>query len=1265
MDKPFWVHMNNLHELTKQLDVLTWNSRSVLNALIRSAMAAGSSNGFTVNRAGESLVLAKEDIYRISNFYEKWESLGFPTGETFDELLTQENECYGSGALVTDALVKHAKVMWKDLSNKDNGNDYWITRIKTTENPKWFTNTAPIPLNIRTPIYDENLSTKTYDSYETYLFPSSYYSVDTLGYLGDGTAHTAGGYRWNFDVSDMFKVSADRVLLGNQDDTTINKISSLYKTTSPKYILEGGTNCGAFDMNAVSYGRSNMANGSNSVALGGTSNQVVKYNSGIFCGINNIVASTYSAVCGGSYNMIGSGSDSFAANSHNFVGGYGYEFSRMIPSSETETECPENYTIPGTNCTYNKAAPTGSIDGINLTASQIYISQNIVQKALCGTSQRTSAGYRAAPISPFDFKVNDTVMLYGISINGSNSSSKACSSVLANVVDIKMHTEKKGVVAVNNVDIPLGYIVTIDKDFTVSTFTDLGRDNISRGYICRAAAYNYPKIYTTNTRIEYVTYATTDSTVLGYNNISAGAAQTVVGSSNIELLRPRFIVGSGTSYIGDDELFRRNSFVSSPNYTYATTSRYIVSGVSTITTASMHGDKDYQANREYDEDFMHGIEKYKGFYAYCKDSTDNDETRAVLRVFNEKSVLAIGNNGLVLYEPLRDNGNNQTRTVWNELYSTHGSIAIHSGSNIVSVDQDEDNNWEKFYTKFVRQSSVPGYDNTITIWGNDRVGIHGRNMQLHANETTGYIYVNAYALKIRANTRLSLTAQPTDDGIQAYDMSGNIRIDTLIDSGHFYVTKRGMSSDVDLSQAVQNNLFNNYHAFISSKLLNKDSTGKNYDVAELLLPGNLTANCNRSARGMTSVIPHPIVISAQVSKPIGANAQTSRDKMDLGITTNGGYLYEQLAYLSDIQNSVGTQVLPNASILAYCQSSSVNGTYYDTATDVATYMYAYTNDPYLRSLNSSDAKFHATSTPYNVTETDNHNGKIIRANSLDKNAGLLTRCLDSANQPTVYLLDGVALNPCMTITGYGTDEKCIGVSYLAFGASTTRDNTASGTYATKVYIPNLANSYAGNIYRALCTSKFSSGLYNNVAPVDLCDIWGTVITDSNGNTAEWKPLLQNFHAVYSGGTLSIDFQLCWSNFSNKMLPVQGSEDAIKGICVNDSITPTTLYSTESLVLSIPLDPSIGNMLNPATNYSTGVSSMLYGQSYYTGNVPVYISGMLLHESYQPRYDRTGNYNTTYTYHGPILYLNMAGHSALPQSLNTIEVHLEGPVSYVN
>ena len=149
----------NLHELTKQLDVLTWNARSVLNALIRSAMKAGSSSGFTVQRAGETIQMTKEDIFKIYNFYEKWESLGYPNDEeTFNALLDAENASYQGSDEVTESLVKHAKTIWQDTTNKGSDTEYWINRIRTNENVKWFTNTAPIPLNIRTRVTNTRLT---------------------------------------------------------------------------------------------------------------------------------------------------------------------------------------------------------------------------------------------------------------------------------------------------------------------------------------------------------------------------------------------------------------------------------------------------------------------------------------------------------------------------------------------------------------------------------------------------------------------------------------------------------------------------------------------------------------------------------------------------------------------------------------------------------------------------------------------------------------------------------------------------------------------------------------------------------------------------------------------------------------------------------------------------------------------------------------------------------------------------------------------------
>ena len=136
--------MSNLHELTKQLDVLTWNSRSVLNALVRSAMAAGSNEGFTVTRAGEKVVMTKMDIFAVYHFYEEWEAEGYPSGDAFYELVDKHNKQYEGDEVVTQALMKHSQIMWLDSSNVANKDNvtFWLDKIADSTNPKWLTNTA-------------------------------------------------------------------------------------------------------------------------------------------------------------------------------------------------------------------------------------------------------------------------------------------------------------------------------------------------------------------------------------------------------------------------------------------------------------------------------------------------------------------------------------------------------------------------------------------------------------------------------------------------------------------------------------------------------------------------------------------------------------------------------------------------------------------------------------------------------------------------------------------------------------------------------------------------------------------------------------------------------------------------------------------------------------------------------------------------------------------------------------------------------------------
>ena len=106
----------NLHELTKQLDALTYNSRSVLNALIRSVMAAGSSTGWTVERAGVEVTMTRTDIFLLSSFYTEWEYTRFDKDQ-FDTIREKLDAQYADGqgmvsdTPVTYAIVQHSKIM--------------------------------------------------------------------------------------------------------------------------------------------------------------------------------------------------------------------------------------------------------------------------------------------------------------------------------------------------------------------------------------------------------------------------------------------------------------------------------------------------------------------------------------------------------------------------------------------------------------------------------------------------------------------------------------------------------------------------------------------------------------------------------------------------------------------------------------------------------------------------------------------------------------------------------------------------------------------------------------------------------------------------------------------------------------------------------------------------------------------------------------------------------------------------------------------------
>jgi len=1256
--------MSNLHELTKQLDVLTWNSRSVLNALVRSAMAAGSSDGFTVTRAGNKVVLTKMDIFAIYHFYEEWEAEGYPDGDAFYDLVDKHNKQYDGSDVVTTALAKHAKTMWMDASNVGNIDNaaFWLDKIASTTNPKWLTNTAPIPLNVRTPIYDENLSTKTYDSYETYLFPSGYYSIDTLGYRGDGMSHSAGGRDWIFDIDDKFQVMANYVLLGDQSDRMQTVYKNAYRYNQPLgFALAGGTDSFALYDNSIAYGNGNVTASKSSAIIGGSQNSVMNFDSGVFGGAYNNVLNYRSVVGGGELNQV-NGSTSFAANSSNRVGGYSYIFQRFVTNDSSETKCQESI-VTEDGCIYN-LADTGlatSSDGmITLSASQIYIPEYNRTISLI-LNNTISSGDNAEPSSPFDFKVNDLITLYefviqptGIDGSVTLKNGRMNATVTAIKPVTAQNTGSSGGTKVQ------GYIVSLDKNINTSNIPELDNNAVMSGRICRSSAFNYPIIGSDGKVTTYdATYHTRDSAVFGYNNIAAGDAQTVVGASNLELLRPRFVVGSGTSYIQQSDnikSIRDVSLVSAPNYTYQKATQYVVAGISTYTTAYIHGD--YNADmtdelRRFDEDYNTAhVEKYEGFYAYSDNYNKN--VRAVLRVFHKKSLLSINDTGL----HLKAATDSQTYSVLNELYSRDGSVAIYSTDDTAKYD------WIGYH-KTVADTTSTTDTRAITIWAKDVVGIHGNDVRIDVGDGR---------LIIRGSTKDALTAHPTEDnGLEPYVLAtDNVALDTVTGTGHYYCRKYNSAfteGDIDLGEWYANKHYDAYHVFESSKGISGV-----YDVAQIIIPGRLKDTCTRSLRG-TSEMPHPLLCVTQVS-----GATNSR------YTTGTNMICEQLAYLSDIANTKGATVCYNKPFPAYSIGYGNPSMSWSDPSPEITYSYDgrfYVQDIFLNSLvtASEDACYSDVRSVYAISSSDDHAGKLVRASSFSNYAGTATTLIST--NTSIYL-NGVALNPMMTIVAREKDtNNASGIGYLAYGPSTINVGTGDGGSTQKdIYTNQLASATPSDTYKQnLTTSRYSRGTLEYVS--NLRDVWFTAVTaDGVGVKFGWERLMSNVHMTFAGGHLSVEFLLSGYALSRCMLfpteKVSDQSSDLYGYVIADTSVPNAIFDNRwqhnllakrTLSITLPVDPEIGNHLVNANNAITGVAAQMYGHMYHTSNdmEHVDITGVYFTQQVMPQYNpETDQPNNTYGYNGPnVSILIRMDESGAINSNAWYFCHLEGVVNYVN
>lgn len=557
--------MQGFDGLVKEIDSLTYNARSVLNALIRSVMRSGSSSGYTVTRKVNSvpytIKLTRGDIYILSQFYSKWEELGFSSTSGFSEALiyadalkyyeepaASESTSAKSTLLTkqaTPALVRHSEMLFLSADNvsnyatsadsmTDTQKAYWLGLVSGASNPLLITNSCPVPVNLRTPVFDSTLSTRHYNQYETYLFPFGYYAMDILGYSGDGTTHSAGGNIWNIYGDTSVGLVSPRVMLGDTGESSVKSRASdgLYST--------------AWGLNTFAYGDYSTAGGSycvvspigNSGVSIGSGNAVEAAYGSAVGGADNIVSEDYGSVAGGYSNRV-SGMYGLAGNRMTSVGGYPYHF---VITQRVETSGTCQYVATSDKCT---ATIVNASSGYNRL--YVYADDPWINYVLTSNPEN-------------EFNADYSVVLYGW--DGKNGGPAHIDTPLLDSVEAKVASVTPS--AGGGCYITLASSVSGDVyGGLVSVIRTSDSDTLGRGYA---------------------------STAFGLGTVAGGAAQTVVGKYNIPMYDPdgyNFIVGCGT------QTAHTNSLFSGTSGTFITHSFMNSGSFAEISYVSVTGDAQY------------------------------------------------------------------------------------------------------------------------------------------------------------------------------------------------------------------------------------------------------------------------------------------------------------------------------------------------------------------------------------------------------------------------------------------------------------------------------------------------------------------------------------------------------------------------------------------------------------------------------------------------------------------------------------------------
>jgi len=557
--------MNTLYDLVTKIDALTANSQQVLNALIRSCVASGSSSGYKVKKYGEEIELDRADIYHLYDFYQSWEAEGFPSDESeFNSLLARADARWRVGegdtsTLASDAVAKHAKILYltkeqaakledentREATEAQLNTSYWVNRIRESATPKGTISSAPIPLNLRTPLYDENLSVKSFSQFETYLFPMGYHRAEILGTPGNGEDYVAGGRNWTIDVTDFLTLSGNHILLGN-NSLPVNK-------------LEG---YGDKSLN-ISWGNESYAFGNLSLAFGDHS--VAQADGSLIFGNHCYGQGIDSFIAGGDRNLTvmdnafatnqrntAVAKNSFAANYNNYAGGWGYDFT-FIGSADpnvVNTECDVTYIESEDVCVSNK------------TVTDV-LGDSALYKVLC-----ISADDVTLAKLPFEetMQVGDYVVIYNMWVkkDGFQNTATSIDGYAADTVIAKItNITRVNIEGTSDLD---HYEVTLSTPVPIKSKNGVFGGGTVSSYMRRVVRHDIDG----NLLDRDDVLLGLNSTTFGHGHSAIGHNQTVVGQMSVPNIDAKFVVGTGSSYIfsKDEDVYRSNSLVIGDTYSY-------------------------------------------------------------------------------------------------------------------------------------------------------------------------------------------------------------------------------------------------------------------------------------------------------------------------------------------------------------------------------------------------------------------------------------------------------------------------------------------------------------------------------------------------------------------------------------------------------------------------------------------------------------------------------------------------------------------------